>query len=78
MIITLDGLNIAITICRDIWDINWLGRFLKDAGQIDTLLNISASPFHLGKIRTRQDIVSECAKRFKCPVGYCNLVGGTG
>ena len=30
MIITLDGLNIAITICRDIWDINWLGRFLKE------------------------------------------------
>ena len=76
MIITLDGLNIAITICRDIWDIEWLGRFLKGAGQIDMLLNISASPFHLGKIRTRQDIVSECATRFKCPVGYCNLVGG--
>ncbi len=76
MIITLDGLNIAITICRDIWDIGWLGRFLKGAGQIDTLLNISASPFHLGKIRTRQDIVSECAIRLKCPVGYCNLVGG--
>ena len=75
-IIALDGLNIAITICRDIWDIEWLGRFLKDAGQIDTLLNISASPFHLGKIRTRKDIVSECATRFKCPVGYCNLVGG--
>jgi NAD+ synthase (glutamine-hydrolysing) len=76
MIITLDGLNIAITICRDIWDINWLGKFLKKAGQIDTLVNISASPFHLGKIRTRQDIVSECAKRFNCPVCYCNLVGG--
>ena len=76
MIITLDGLNIAITICRDIWDIEWLAKFLKGAGQIDALLNISASPFHLGKIRTRQDIVGECARRFRCPVGYCNLVGG--
>jgi NAD+ synthase (glutamine-hydrolysing) len=76
MIITLDGLNIAITICRDIWDIDWLDRFLKNAGQIDTVLNISASPFHLEKIQTRRDIVSECAKLFKCPVGYCNLVGG--
>jgi NAD+ synthase (glutamine-hydrolysing) len=76
MVITLDGLNIAITICRDIWDINWLGRFLKSAGQIDALLNISASPFHLGKIKTRQDVISECATRFGCPVGYCNLVGG--
>ncbi len=76
MVITLDGLSIAITICRDIWDINWLGKFLKGAGQIDALLNISASPFHLGKIKTRQDVVGDCAKRFNCPVGYCNLVGG--
>ena len=76
IIITLEDLNIAITVCRDIWDIEWLGKFLKGAGQIDTLLNISASPFHLGKIRTREDIVSECATRIKCPVGYCNLVGG--
>ncbi|MGD0571624.1 MAG: NAD+ synthase [Sedimentisphaerales bacterium] len=76
MVITLDGLNIAITICRDIWDINWLGKFLKSAGQIDMLLNISASPFHLGKIKTRQGIVGDCATRFGCPVGYCNLVGG--
>jgi NAD+ synthase (glutamine-hydrolysing) len=76
LIITADGLNIAITICRDIWDINWLDRFLRDAGAIDAVLNISASPFHLGKIRTRQDVVSECAKRLKCLVGYCNLVGG--
>jgi len=76
MIITLDGLNIAITICRDIWDINWLGKFLKSAGRIDALLNISASPFHLGKIKTRQGVISDCATRFGCPVGYCNLVGG--
>ena len=76
MTITLDGLNIAITICRDIWDIKWLGKFRKNAGRIDMLANISASPFHLGKIRTRQDIIGECAMRFNCPVCYCNLVGG--
>ncbi len=76
MIVKLDGLNIAITICRDIWDIEWLGKFLKNEGQIDLLLNISASPFHLGKIRRRQEIVGQCAETFKCPVGYCNLVGG--
>lgn len=76
VIITQDGLSIAITICMDIWDIDWMTKFLKSAGQIDTLLNISASPFHLGKIKTRQGIVGQCAEQFKCPVGYCNLVGG--
>ncbi len=76
VVINVGGLNIAITICADIWDIEWLGNFLKDAGQIQMILNISASPFHLGKIEKRQEIVSRCAKDFNCAVSYCNLVGG--
>ena len=76
VVIDIDGLNIAITICADIWDIAEIGNFLKDAGQIQMILNISASPFHLGKIKKRQEIVSRCAKKFNCAVSYCNLVGG--
>jgi len=67
---------VAITICEDIWDIEWLSDFLKGAGQIQLLVNISASPFHTGKITARQDLLSRCAKKFKCAVAYCNLVGG--
>jgi NAD+ synthase (glutamine-hydrolysing) len=76
MVIDVGGLNIAVTICADIWDIEWLVNFLKDAGQIQMILNISASPFHLGKIKKRQEIVSQCAKQFNCAVSYCNLIGG--
>jgi len=76
VVINVGGLNIAITICADIWDIAEIGNFLKDAGQIQMILNISASPFHLGKIKKRQEIVSQCAKKFNCAVSYCNLVGG--
>ncbi|MBA7628945.1 Glutamine-dependent NAD(+) synthetase [subsurface metagenome] len=76
VVINVGGLNIAITICADIWDIEWLGNFLKDVGQIQMILNISASPFHLGKIEKRQEIVNRCAKEFNCAVAYCNLVGG--
>jgi NAD+ synthase (glutamine-hydrolysing) len=76
VVINVGDLNIAITICADIWDIEWLGNFLKDAGQVQMILNISASPFHLGKIKKRQEIVSRCAKEFNCAVSYCNLVGG--
>ncbi len=76
LIITLNGMNFVVTICMDIWDIDWLARFLKNAGRIDMVLNISASPFHLGKIETRKEIVSQCAAQFKCPACYCNLVGG--
>jgi len=68
--------GVAITICEDIWDIEWLSDFLKDAGQIQLLVNISASPFHTGKITARQELLSRCAKKFNCAVAYCNLVGG--
>lgn len=76
LVIKVDALSIAVTVCMDIWNIDWLVKFFKSTGRIDLLLNISASPFHLGKLQLRQDIISQCATQFKCPVCYCNLVGG--
>ncbi len=76
LLISLNGFKFAVTICQDIWDIDWLARFLKKAEPIDMVLNISASPFHLEKIETRKDVVGQCAAQFKCPACYCNLVGG--
>jgi NAD+ synthase (glutamine-hydrolysing) len=76
VIINIAGLNLAVTICADIWDIEWLVGLLGNTTQIQMILNISASPFHLGKIDKRQEIVSRCAKKFNCAVAYCNLVGG--
>jgi NAD+ synthase (glutamine-hydrolysing) len=86
VVINIAGLNVAITICADVWDIKWLADFLKDAGpasaspsrgrQIQILANISASPFHTGKTKQRQSVISQCAKAFKCAACYCNLVGG--
>ena len=76
LLIKIGAINVAIPICADIWEIDWLADFLKNAGQIQMISNISASPFHLGKIKQRQDLVSQCARRFHCAVSYCNLVGG--
>lgn len=76
VVASVGGVNIAITICADIWDIEWLGNFLRDAGQIQMIVNISASPFHVGKIEKRRKLVGASAKRFGCAVCYCNLVGG--
>jgi NAD+ synthase (glutamine-hydrolysing) len=76
VVINVGGLNVAVTICADIWETECLIDFLKDAGPIQMILNISASPFHLGKIKKRQEVVSRCAKQFNCAVAYCNLVGG--
>ncbi len=76
VIIELGGLRLALTICFDIWQIEWLCRFLEDSGPLDMVLNVSASPFDLGKIGRRKRTISQCARRLQCGLGYCNLVGG--
>jgi len=90
LIIDLCGLRVAVTICEDIWDIDWLEGFLgfagpdkqrkktarRHAGPVHVVLNISASPFHVGRTEQRQQTVGWCAKRLNCAVAYCNLVGG--
>ncbi len=76
LIISQAGLNVAVTICADIWDIERLADFLKEAGQFQMVLNISASPFYMGKTQKRQDIINKCATKFNCAICYCNLVGG--
>jgi NAD+ synthase (glutamine-hydrolysing) len=76
VIINIQGLNIAITICYDMWCTEWLTEFLSDSGSIDLVLNISASPYHMKKTEQRQLVIAECAKKFNSAVAYCNLVGG--
>jgi len=76
LVFELAGLRIGLTICQDIWDKAWLGRFWADAGRIDLLLNLSASPFHVSKIHQRGAVVADVSDLFGCAVAYCNLVGG--
>jgi len=74
VIIEKDGLRIAITICEDIWNLEWLDSFFRE--QHDLIINISASPFNAWKNQKRQAILADCSRHFNCPVVYCNLVGG--
>jgi len=70
------GLDIAMTICADIWETQWLVNFLRAQGKIQMILNISASPYNMGKTRLREELIGRCAKELYCAVAYCNLVGG--
>lgn len=80
----LGGKKIGITICEDIWkafDPVLQGRYKEDPVEyfedknIDLLINISASPYSLGKINTRTLLAKKVAKRLKCPVALVNQVG---
>lgn len=79
------GHRLGITICEDLWNDEdfWPARryrpnpavTLADAGA-DLIVNLSASPWHLGKERTRQAMLSSLAAKAARPIFYCNLAGG--
>lgn len=70
----LHGLHIGLTICEDIWH-DAPARAAKAAGA-ELLININASPFHVGKAAERLSVVAEHARELALPVLYCNVVGG--
>lgn len=72
----IGSLTFGFTICEDIWRLKWMDCLFEKTPPINIIINISASPFHTGKIEQRQQILSQCAKHFNCAVAYCNLVGG--
>ena len=72
----IGNLTFGFTICEDIWRLKWMDNLFEKTPPINIIVNISASPFHTGKIEQRQQILSQCAKHFNCAVAYCNLVGG--
>lgn len=76
VVIDVKGFNIALTICADIWDVEWLTGFLEHTTQLQMILNISASPFYVGKTKKRKQVIKRCAEIFDCAVSYCNMVGG--
>ena len=83
--VDFQGTKLGLTICEDVWNDEdyWDERRyrrnpaaeLAQAGAT-VLLNCSASPWHLGKTRARRDMLSQLAAKTRCPVIYCNLVGG--
>lgn len=77
--------KLGLTICEDVWNDEdfWRERRyprnpaaeLAAAGA-ELILNISASPWHLGKDRTRMRMLASLVRKVGVPLVYCNLVGG--
>jgi NAD+ synthetase len=83
--VEFNGRQIGLTICEDVWNDEdfWDDRRYRRNPAADLvqagariLFNVSASPWHLGKNRTRRDMLANFAAKSRCPVAYCNLVGG--
>src|SRR5437762_10097267 len=66
---------IGPTVCEDMWQPGPPATDLALAGA-ELLVNISASPFYVGRDREREDMLVTRARDNFCFVAFCNTVGG--
>jgi NAD+ synthase (glutamine-hydrolysing) len=72
----LNGIRLALTICEDIWIEGGAPEKFVRTSSADIVLNISASPFHAGKLQTRKKIAEHFARATNAFVCFNNLIGG--
>ncbi len=83
--VIFNGEKIGLTICEDIWNDEdfWPDRRYTHNPPVElaaagsrVLFNISASPWSVGKDGMRRRMLRSMALKAKCPVIFCNQVGG--
>jgi NAD+ synthase (glutamine-hydrolysing) len=74
-LVGLRGVTIAVNICEDIWFPDGPTRAQAAAGA-DVIVNINASPFHIGKSRFREQMLVTRARENGVIVTHTNTVGG--
>lgn len=73
-VVDMNGFSLGITICEDIWQPGPMDQAYKaGAGMV---INLNASPFHLGKAHEREQVLQQRVSETGIPVAYVNLVGG--
>jgi NAD+ synthase (glutamine-hydrolysing) len=81
----LRGRRLGISVCEDIWNDAgfWPRRLYREdpierlvAGGAEILINISASPFTVGKRHLRPRMLASTARRWQRPLVFVNQVGG--
>jgi NAD+ synthase (glutamine-hydrolysing) len=81
----INNKKVALVICEDMWQGRLYGMRklyhrdpLEELANVgfDIIINISASPYHIGKEKIRNRLIISEAKRWNKPVISCNQVGG--
>ncbi len=82
---TWNSLSIGVTICEDLWnDEQFWGKRsyainpIEELAQLDVdiIVNLSASPYSLGKQKLREEMLNHAATSYQKPILYANQVGG--
>jgi NAD+ synthase (glutamine-hydrolysing) len=74
-VIELGETTVGVTVCEDIWEPGPPASDEALAGAT-LLVNISASPYHVGKGSERERMLVQRARDNVAMVAFCNLVGG--
>lgn len=78
-------IRIGVTICEDLWnEVGFWGKCFYEINpiadlaelQVDLIVNLSASPYSVGKQRLRESMLSYSVIRYQIPIIYTNQVGG--
>ena len=84
-ILELDGCRLGISICEDVWndrDFWQRRRYHRDPIEVlakagaQAILNLSASPFTVGKQTLRENMLGQMARKYRVPLAIVNQVGG--
>ncbi len=76
--------KIGVLICEDIWGLSEelvFSKYQKDPvkelalQELDLVINISASPYHFDKMKSRMQLFSSCVEKLQAPFAFCNQVG---
>ncbi|MDP1759698.1 MAG: nitrilase-related carbon-nitrogen hydrolase, partial [Thermodesulfovibrionales bacterium] len=71
----IENIKLGVNICEDIWYPEGPVKYQAIAGA-EAILNINASPYHMGKAHLREKMISERASDNKVVIAYLNTVGG--
>jgi NAD+ synthase (glutamine-hydrolysing) len=71
-----NGMIFGVSICEDIWYPDGPHERQASVGEAELLLNISSSPYHMGKGFNRERMLANRASENTAVVAYCNMVGG--
>jgi NAD+ synthase (glutamine-hydrolysing) len=75
LMLELGDALVGPTICEDVWQPGPPATDLALAGAT-LIVNLSASPFHVGKAEEREEMLVTRARDNTVYVAFCNLVGG--
>jgi NAD+ synthase (glutamine-hydrolysing) len=74
LVFEFDFGTVALEVCEDLWSPDGPMRRRSYAGA-EIVVNVSASPFRLGVVDTRREMIATRAADNQCTIVYANLVG---